>query len=188
MVIGAPRGPMALICAVHERHSAPAVGNVLGEIHGHPLAGMRSPLMPGGYPKKRRQLRIREGTKELAGEPGFEPGLTESESVGLPLTYSPTAERSSLVETPEAWASQRSRLVPLAFRGAFYHISPVDQGAKAGFLTRRYFRFWPPLLPSRRSKRIWRFGGKLLQSRQRQNRAGACCGRKVFARRGWTSK
>ena len=27
----------------------------------------------------------------LAGEPGFEPGLTESESVGLPLTYSPTA-------------------------------------------------------------------------------------------------
>lgn len=27
---------------------------------------------------------------ELAGEPGFEPGLTESESVGLPLTYSPT--------------------------------------------------------------------------------------------------
>ena len=25
----------------------------------------------------------------LAGEPGFEPGLTESESVGLPLTYSP---------------------------------------------------------------------------------------------------
>ena len=27
----------------------------------------------------------------LAGEPGFEPGLTESESVGLPLTYSPTS-------------------------------------------------------------------------------------------------
>ncbi|CAN0485405.1 unnamed protein product, partial [Scytosiphon promiscuus] len=27
--------------------------------------------------------------KKLAGEPGFEPGLTESESVGLPLTYSP---------------------------------------------------------------------------------------------------
>ena len=26
---------------------------------------------------------------KLAGEPGFEPGLTESESVGLPLTYSP---------------------------------------------------------------------------------------------------
>jgi hypothetical protein len=25
----------------------------------------------------------------VAGEPGFEPGLTESESVGLPLTYSP---------------------------------------------------------------------------------------------------
>jgi hypothetical protein len=27
----------------------------------------------------------------MAGEPGFEPGLTESESVGLPLTYSPAA-------------------------------------------------------------------------------------------------
>lgn len=27
--------------------------------------------------------------KILAGEPGFEPGLTESESAGLPLTYSP---------------------------------------------------------------------------------------------------
>ena len=26
---------------------------------------------------------------KVAGEPGFEPGLTESESVGLPLTYSP---------------------------------------------------------------------------------------------------
>ena len=26
----------------------------------------------------------------MAGEPGFEPGLTESESAGLPLTYSPT--------------------------------------------------------------------------------------------------
>ena len=28
--------------------------------------------------------------KLLAGEPGFEPGLTESESVVLPLNYSPT--------------------------------------------------------------------------------------------------
>ena len=28
----------------------------------------------------------------LAGEPGFEPGLTESESVGLPLTYSPRGD------------------------------------------------------------------------------------------------
>ena len=35
----------------------------------------------------------------MAGEPGFEPGLTESESVGLPLTYSPvprtTAENAA---------------------------------------------------------------------------------------------
>ena len=33
---------------------------------------------------------ICEGKGKVAGEPGFEPGLTESESVGLPLTYSPT--------------------------------------------------------------------------------------------------
>ena len=31
-----------------------------------------------------------KGWGKVAGEPGFEPGLTESESVGLPLTYSPT--------------------------------------------------------------------------------------------------
>ncbi len=31
--------------------------------------------------------------ERVAGEPGFEPGLTESESVGLPLTYSPTLSR-----------------------------------------------------------------------------------------------
>ena len=30
---------------------------------------------------------------ELAGEPGFEPGLTESESAGLPLTYSPIPDK-----------------------------------------------------------------------------------------------
>lgn len=30
---------------------------------------------------------------QLAGEPGFEPGLTESESAGLPLTYSPASGR-----------------------------------------------------------------------------------------------
>jgi len=29
----------------------------------------------------------------MAGEPGFEPGLTESESAGLPLTYSPKSFR-----------------------------------------------------------------------------------------------
>lgn len=33
-------------------------------------------------------LKTKEKTG-LAGEPGFEPGLTESESAGLPLTYSP---------------------------------------------------------------------------------------------------
>ncbi len=32
---------------------------------------------------------ISDNEIKMAGEPGFEPGLTESESVGLPLTYSP---------------------------------------------------------------------------------------------------
>ena len=36
---------------------------------------------------------IQNETDLLAGEPGFEPGLTESESVGLPLTYSPVEGR-----------------------------------------------------------------------------------------------
>ena len=36
--------------------------------------------------------------KWLAGEPGFEPGLTESESVGLPLTYSPTRRPRGTVD------------------------------------------------------------------------------------------
>ena len=35
---------------------------------------------------------------DLAGEPGFEPGLTESESVGLPLTYSPTRRPRGTVD------------------------------------------------------------------------------------------
>ncbi len=37
--------------------------------------------------KEQRSKSGRSG--KVAGEPGFEPGLTESESVGLPLTYSP---------------------------------------------------------------------------------------------------
>ena len=36
----------------------------------------------------------------MAGEPGFEPGLTESESVGLPLTYSPMRPHSSARNIP----------------------------------------------------------------------------------------
>ena len=47
-------------------------------------------------PRKQREISADERERRtglirrLAGEPGFEPGLTESESVGLPLTYSPT--------------------------------------------------------------------------------------------------
>jgi hypothetical protein len=44
------------------------------------------------------------GTSDLAGEPGFEPRQTESESVVLPLHHSPTAEtdlgRISVVTGP----------------------------------------------------------------------------------------
>ncbi len=39
--------------------------------------------------KLRKKMVSVKAWKFLAGEPGFEPGLTESESVGLPLTYSP---------------------------------------------------------------------------------------------------
>ena len=46
----------------------------------------------------------------MAGEPGFEPGLTESESVGLPLTYSPMRRHSS----------ERNIPARLPERGALY--------------------------------------------------------------------
>ena len=62
-------------------------------------AGLRCPMRLGG-----------KCLKLLAGEPGFEPGLTESESVGLPLTYSPTA--------PDVGASQWSEAYNNSQRGA----------------------------------------------------------------------
>lgn len=43
--------------------------------------------LPGYLRRMRKFLKVQDW---LAGEPGFEPGLTESESVGLPLTYSPS--------------------------------------------------------------------------------------------------
>ena len=46
--------------------------------------------LPGYLQKSRKFLKEQDW---LAGEPGFEPGLTESESVGLPLTYSPNRPR-----------------------------------------------------------------------------------------------
>ena len=48
---------------------------------------VRKPLISRG--KKYRKSLYIIYLDLLAGEPGFEPGLTESESVGLPLTYSP---------------------------------------------------------------------------------------------------
>ena len=44
----------------------------------------------------------------MAGEPGFEPGLTESESAGLPLTYSPKPCDINRLVQPE-----RARPVPV---------------------------------------------------------------------------
>lgn len=55
----------------------------------------------------------------MAGEPGFEPGLTESESVGLPLTYSPTADAISFGRNARTVREPAVAAVPLAFRGAF---------------------------------------------------------------------
>ena len=44
--------------------------------------------------------------KVLAGEPGLEPGLTESESAGLPLTYSPPGFRAGGVRVAMALAKR----------------------------------------------------------------------------------
>ena len=48
-----------------------------------------------GANETRPKFSLRYQNVRLAGEPGFEPGLTESESVGLPLTYSPAGAREA---------------------------------------------------------------------------------------------
>ena len=59
----------------------------------------------------------------MAGEPGFEPGLTESESVGLPLTYSPTGlERQGAGE-----AVKCADALSASIRRHLYHIRRIDQ-------------------------------------------------------------
>ena len=50
-------------------------------------------MMPKRDPARLEKQENQGFLGELAGEPGFEPGLTESESVGLPLTYSPRIVR-----------------------------------------------------------------------------------------------
>lgn len=57
----------------------PATGGMVQNVNSSPL--------PMAAPVKRLIHRM----GELAGEPGLEPRLTESESVVLPLNYSPTA-------------------------------------------------------------------------------------------------
>jgi hypothetical protein len=47
----------------------------------------------GGGNEPRPEFLLQYQDVRLAGEPGFEPGLTESESAGLPLTYSPICGR-----------------------------------------------------------------------------------------------
>jgi hypothetical protein len=46
-------------------------------------------------------------------------------------------------------------MVPLAFRGAFYHISFIDQGAKAGFLDRIVTAALALVAFGSPAKRIW---------------------------------
>ena len=53
----------------------------------------------------------------LAGEPGFEPGLTESESAGLPLTYSPTHQaglRAAAVDVGLPFSRDAAIVKPLS--------------------------------------------------------------------------
>ena len=66
----------------------------------------------------------------LAGEPGFEPGLTESESAGLPLTYSPKRcrnERASHAMSTGQSLIHPGQMTVISFRGALYHIRCVNQ-------------------------------------------------------------
>ena len=60
------------------------LGSPLGISFGHQVAN--DPKTGSGTTQK---LRNQGFLGELAGEPGFEPRLTESESVVLPLNYSP---------------------------------------------------------------------------------------------------
>jgi hypothetical protein len=132
----------------------------------------------------------------VAGEPGFEPRLTESESAVLPLNYSPRG-RIGRLWSKRAEAGKASNGLREA-RSRFEAPSSTFPGSIKGQIALFAGRVAMALRPIEvaaprsglavRSKRIWRFDGKLLDFRQRQNRADACCGRKVFARREWTSK
>lgn len=169
----------------------------LPELHGNHWNSWKLRCNMTQYETRRaEQLRKRKPVEisglKVAGEPGFEPGLTESESVGLPLTYSPMTDRISLVETPGGLASQRSRVgAARVSRRLLSYFPGRSRGINRFLLVgsgRRQLRRGCRGCKRLPAKRIWRFRGKLLQSRQRQNRAGACCGRMVFARREWTSK
>ena len=48
-------------------------------------------------------------SKELAGEPGFEPRLTESESAVLPLNYSPITRSEALGMAMQAFFGEEAR-------------------------------------------------------------------------------
>lgn len=52
-------------------------------------SGRRSSHELNATGQRQSQITANIEVWRLAGEPGFEPGLTESESAGLPLTYSP---------------------------------------------------------------------------------------------------
>jgi hypothetical protein len=83
-------------------------------------------------------------------------------------------------------------MVPAAFRGAFYHISLIDQGAKVGFFCAGSGRLQPrrERLPARMvaGKKNLAISRQAVTVAPTINRASACCGRKVFARREWTNK
>ena len=88
-----------------------------------------------------------DGQQRLAGEPGFEPRLTESESGVLPLHYSPVsvrlalANRSQTLNSNEFPAEAKAREKP---RGAGF------QPAKAAKLAGPSDFFWSPVLWSSR--------------------------------------
>ena len=69
---------------------------------------------------------ICEGKGKVAGEPGFEPGLTESESVGLPLTYSPTKLGPPGAICVAVWAAMYKTRPVLATPFLFPSVQPCD--------------------------------------------------------------
>ena len=67
------------------------------------------PMVPNGYSTVWRRTRILSGLRSsVAGGPGFEPGLTESESAVLPLNYPPPRSPQKALKSKDFGMPERS--------------------------------------------------------------------------------